>query len=209
MDLSNDESILDKFRETRDPALFKSLVRLYQNRIYNSALRILGNAEEAEEVVQETCIRLHQSIDKFNRTSSLASWVFRIAHNSCMDIVRNRSKRGMGLLDHVSHDAPAPQDDSGGDAVEDQIHDPSPGPAEKLDKHEQTEVVADMLKMLPESQRIVMVLHDVEGFSYQEVADIVGEKLGTVRSRIHYGRIKMRELLEPYYLSNTITQTSR
>ena len=209
MDLSNDEALLDKFRETRDPALFKSLVRQYQNRIYNSAFRILGNAEEADEVVQETCIRMHHSIDKFARTSSLSAWVFRIVHNTCMDMIRNRSRKKTAIpFDPQAAEESAPEG-SGGGGILAQAPDPSPGPAERLDKNEQSEIVAEMLKLLPESQRIVMVLHDVEGFSYQEVADIVGEKLGTVRSRIHYGRIKMRELLEPYYMSNTITQTSR
>jgi RNA polymerase sigma-70 factor (ECF subfamily) len=208
MDLSGDEAILDNFRKTRDPALFKSLVRRYQNRVYNAAFRILGNAEEAEDVVQDTCIKIHQNIESFNKNSSFAAWIFRIAHNSCLDIVRTRQRRKN--LHAAAFDPLADLD--GADAntnVVSQAADPGPGPSEMLDSREQGAVVAEKLAMLPESQRAVLILHDVEGFSYEEVAMIVGEKLGTVRSRIHYGRQKLRELLEPYYSARSISQASR
>ncbi len=213
VDLSDDEALLDKFRQTKDPAHFKSLVRRFQNRIYNSAYRILGNAEEAEEVVQETCIRVYQGIDKFKKTTSLsfAAWVFRIAHNSCLDSIRIRQRKRTAQPIAFDPQAEAVESDNGSGSalVVTQVADPSPGPQEMLDKQEQGKLVAQKLNLLPDSQRIVLVLHDVEGFSYQEVADIVGEPLGTVRSRIHYGRLKLRELLEPYYSSNTMSQRSR
>lgn len=208
MDLSDDEAILDKFRKTRDPALFKSLLRRYQNRIYNAAFRILGNAEEAEDVVQDTCIKVHQNIENFNRNSSFAAWIFRIAHNSCLDILRTKQRKKN--MQTIPFDPQADLDGADANAnVVSQAADPSPGPSELLDSREQGAVVAEKLAMLPESQRAVLVLHDVEGFSYEEIATIVGEKIGTVRSRIHYGRQKLRELLEPYYSSCSISQASR
>lgn len=208
MDLSDDEAILDNFRKTRDPALFKSLIRRYQNRIFNAAYRILGNAEEAEDVVQDTCIKVHQNIENFNKNSSFAAWIFRISHNSCMDIVRTKQRKKN--LQTVPFDPQADLD--GADAhsnVVSQAADPGPGPSDLLDTREQGAVVAEKLALLPESQRAVLILHDVEGFSYEEVASIVGEKIGTVRSRIHYGRQKLRELLEPYYQARSISQASR
>lgn len=208
MDLSDDEAILEKFRETRDPAFFRSLLRRYQNRIYNAAFRILGNAEEAEDVVQDTCIKVHQSIEKFNKNSSFAAWIFRIAHNSCMDRVRHKQRKKAGQT--ISYD-PQAEFDSDGDSISVLIQaaDPGPGPAENLDHREQGEIIAEKLGLLPESQRAVLVLHDIEGFSYEETAAITGEKLGTVRSRIHYGRQKLRELLEPYFASQRISHASR
>ncbi|MBX9689735.1 MAG: RNA polymerase sigma factor [Candidatus Obscuribacterales bacterium] len=211
MDLSEDEVILDKYRETKDPALFKSLVRRYQNRIYNAAFRILGNAEEAEEVVQDTCLKIHQGLDKFNRNSSFVAWVFRIAHNSCLDIIRLKQRKK--VVQVVPFDPQASSEAESGSDLSGQIvsqaADPGPGPEEVLSNVEQGAYIAEKLNMLPDTQRVVLVLHDVEGFSYQEIAEIVGEKLGTVRSRLHYGRQKLRELLEPYYSAGSISKVSR
>lgn len=207
-DQIDDESLLDKFRQTKDPAIFKNLIRRFQDRIYNSAYRILGNAEEAEEVVQETCIRVHQGIDKFSKSSSFAAWVFRIAHNTCLDTIRVRNRKR--ALKIVTFDPQANlESDTNDSEVITQAADPSPGPEERLDKREQNEVIAEKLAMLPDSQRTVLVLHDIEGFSYVEIAEIVGEKMGTVRSRLHYGRQKLKELLEPYYSAQSLAQGSR
>lgn len=205
--LCDDEFLLDKFRAGKDPQVFKTLLRRFQDRIYNAAFRILGNAEEAEEVVQETCIKIHQSIDKFNRNSSFAAWVFRIAHNSCLDMIRIRQRKKSMRI--VPFDPQADEESAPESNVVSQAPDPSPGPAEELDKQERERIIAEKLCLLPESQRTVLVLHDIEGFSYIEVAEIVGEKMGTVRSRIHYGRQKLKELLEPYFFSQTVSQGSR
>ncbi len=208
MDPNNDVALLEKFRETKDPAIFKSLVRPFQDRIYNAAYRILGNAEEAEEVVQDTYIKVHQGIDKFNKSNSFAAWVFRIAHNSCLDTIRFRQRKRtfqtLAFDTLASPDGETPAEGSG--LVVCQAADPGPGPAELLDKDEQGKFIAAKLNELPDNQRAVLVLHDIEGFSYQEIADIVGEKIGTVRSRLHYGRLKLRELLEPYYSSGMVSR---
>jgi RNA polymerase sigma factor (sigma-70 family) len=90
-----------------------------------------------------------------------------------------------------------------------QLPDEMPGPAQLLESIEQGQVVAESLQKLPQNQRVVLVLHDIEGFSYQEIADIVGERIGTVRSRLHYGRQKLRELLDPYFSFTTVTTASR
>lgn len=207
MDLT-DEALVINFLQTKDPACFKSLVRRYENRLYNAAFRILGNAEEAEEVVQDTCIKLHQNIERFRSQSTFAAWIFRIAHNTCLDKLRTKTRRkGFSLF---SFD-PQSTHDEGEDAsmVVSQAADASPNPAEKLDLDEQGAVISESLRKLPETQRTVVVLHDIEGFSYQEIADIVGTNIGTVRSRLHYGRIKLRELLEPYFERTDMTPASR
>ncbi len=90
-----------------------------------------------------------------------------------------------------------------------QLADPTPGPEQKFDMSEQEHVIASSLRLLPESQREVLVLHDMEGFSYQEISDIVGASIGTVRSRLHYGRLKLRELLEPYFSSRNMSPSPR
>ncbi len=210
MDLT-DEALLNKFRQTRDPQLFKSLVRRYQNRIYNAAYRILGSAEEAEEVVQDTCIKMHQGIGTLNKSASFGAWIFRIAHNSCLDILRIKQRK-KATIHPLPFDPQSVRDDDGGsdsNSIVTQAADPCPNPEERLTLNEEEELIAEKLNMLPENQRTVLVLHDIEGFSYQEISDIVGANIGTVRSRLHYGRMKMKELLEPYYSSQAVTTTPR
>ncbi len=208
MDLT-DEALIANYRQTKDPACFKSLVRRYENRLFNVAIRIVGNAEEAEEVVQDTCIKLHQNIDKFKAQSSFAAWIFRIAHNTCLDKLRAKQRRkGFNLF---VFDPQSTHDSDGVDTamVISQAADPTPNPAESLDMTERGEMITASLKKLPENQRTVVVLHDIEGFSYQEISDIVGANIGTVRSRLHYGRVKLRELLEPYFERTDMTPASR
>jgi len=210
VDLSDDEALLNKFRQSKDPNVFRALLRRYQNRIYHVAFRLLGNAEEAEEVVQESCIKIHQGIGGVNKAASFGAWVFKIAHNSCYDRIRNRTRRGRYRT--VALDLSTTLDEAAEESsayVVTQAQDPGPGPEETLAGREQGEVIAEKLNELPDTQKVVVILHDVEGFSYQEIADIVGTNVGTVRSRLHYGRTKLRELLEPYYAANPISQTSR
>ncbi len=210
MDLS-DEALIDSFRKTKDASLFKSLLRRYQNRIYGAAFRILGNTEEAEEVVQETYIKVHQNLDKFKQQASFGAWVFRIVHNLCVDALRARQRKGG--VQAVSFD---PQVSSEHDefvdnasAVISQLADENASPERQIDAAEQNAMIEGSLKALPETQRVVIILHDIEGFSYEEIAEIVGANLGTVRSRLHYGRIKLRQLLEPYFSSSNVSPAPR
>ncbi len=207
MDL-NDEALIEKFLTTHEITFFKSLVRRHQNRVYSAAFRILGNVEEAEEVVQDTFVRVHQNLDKFRHQSSFSSWLFRICHNLCMDLMRLKQRRNDVLVMLPLESQSRDQSDIPLSKLN-QLPDEMPGPAQLLESIEQGQVVAESLQKLPQNQRVVLVLHDIEGFSYQEIADIVGERIGTVRSRLHYGRQKLRELLDPYFSFTTVTTASR
>ncbi len=210
MDLS-DEALIDSFQKTKDSNYFRSLVRRYQNRIYSAAYRFLGSMEEAEEVVQETYIKVHQNLDKFRRQSSFGAWIFRISHNICVDSLRvKQRRRGIHLVSFDPQLAPEQEDsnDSASQVIS-QLADSSPCPAEAFDFKEQSELIESSLKALPDSQRAVVILHDLEGFSYQEISEIVGANLGTVRSRLHYGRLKLRQILEPYFSSSNVSPSPR
>jgi RNA polymerase sigma-70 factor (ECF subfamily) len=209
VDLS-DEALLENFRLTKDPTAFKALVRRYQNRIYSAAFRILGSKEEAEEVVQDTCLKVCSGIERFKDDASFAAWLFRIAHNNCLDLMRAKRRRGgfrMFSFDPQSNSEEKERPDASGVVL--QAADSSLNPAEALLLAEQGEIVERSLRQLPETQRIVIVLHDMEGFSYEEIAQIVGTSLGTVRSRLHYGRTKLKELLDPYFSSRDMTPAPR
>ncbi|MBU6452032.1 MAG: sigma-70 family RNA polymerase sigma factor [Cyanobacteria bacterium REEB67] len=198
-----DEQLVAKFRISADMGIFKILVRRYQARVYSIALRTLGNNEEAEEVVQETFLKVHQSLDKYRQNALFSSWLYRIAHNQCMDVMRmkQRTLESKAVIFDPQSGSSAGEEvstDSSRDTVT-QLADRTPDPAQKLDINEQTQIVEKSLAMLPEAQKMVLVLHDMQGLSYQEVSEIVGTSIGTVRSRLHYGRLKLRELLEPYF----------
>jgi len=209
VDLS-DEAIVEEFRQTGDSAKFKSLVRRYQNRIYNAAFRILGSPDEAEEVTQDTFLKVHQGLSGFRKEASFASWIFRIAHNLCVDIVRTKQRRtGVKVVSFDPQSTQNEDDPQDQNSALSQIADPLPSPAQKVDLEEQQVFIEKSLMELPESQRTVVVLHDIEGFQYQEIADIVGTSVGTVRSRLHYGRIKLREILAPYFDNQGVQAASR
>lgn len=204
-----DEAIVEQYRQTGDMNSFKSLVRRYQNRIYNACYRMLGNKEEAEEVVQDTFLKIHQGIDKFRSEATFAAWAFRIAHNLCVDILRVRHrKRGLKLMPFNTSHAVLEDGDLDMSQVQ-QLADTGAEPGMRLDLIEESKVLESSLANIPDSQRIVLVLFDIEGFSYQQIADIVGTSVGTVRSRLHYGRIKLKELLEPYYKEQSQPITPR
>lgn len=201
-----DEALVAQFRETKDMSLFKSLVRRYQNRIFNVSVRMLGNVEEAEEVVQDTFLKMHQSLDKFRNQSTFAAWLFRISYNLCVDQARRRRK-GISIVPITTQSSMNEENET--ESPYHQVKDDRPDPAEKLDNWERTKLVLDSLDQLPENQKSVLILADMEGFSYQEIAEIVGANVGTVRSRVHYGRLKLKELLEPYFASKNTPLTSR
>ena len=87
-----------------------------------------------------------------------------------------------------------------------QVADAGPGPSQVLDQEEQTRIIEESIQRLPENQKIVLVLHDIQGLSYQQIADQVGTSIGTVRSRLHYGRLKLKEILDPYFSPENRTQ---
>jgi len=207
-----DEALIENFRRTGNIVMFQTLVRRYQSRIFTASFRILSNAEEAEEVVQDTFLRVHQNISKFRKDASFSSWVFKIAHNQCMDILRNRQrKRGFRLLsfDPQSNKPEPTEDGMEAYTIVSQLTDPGADPSQSLELNEQGTMVIEALKRLTDTQRTVVVLHDIEGFQYQEIAEIVGTSIGTVRSRLHYGRVKLKELLEPYFSHQNLSAVSR
>lgn len=199
-----DEALLESFRKTGNSDSFTTLVRRYQDRLYNLAYRVLANQEEAEEVVQNTFLRIHEGAGNFRSKNVFAGWVFRIAHNACLDILRTRQRD----VTNLSFDQPVVQEGDKHPTVI-QIADEKANPEEQLRHLEQTKLIEESLQQLPEDQRIVVVLRDIEGLSYDDIAQIVGASLGTVRSRIHYGRLKLRDLLRSYVLAPDSTPLSR
>jgi RNA polymerase sigma-70 factor, ECF subfamily len=195
-----DETIVAAFKATKSAQHFKALVARHKNRLYSTAHRILGCPDEAEEIVQETFIKALQNIDKFESNASLSAWLYAITHNLCVDALRLKHKQGE--FRHTSFD---PQSVLRNHDllrrrrhIVNQLADRVPGPAEQAELTEQMKMVVNSLTSISDKQRIVVILHDIEGLSYEDIAHFVGASIGTVRSRLHYGRNKLKKILHPY-----------
>ena len=167
-----------------DARAFEALLAEHADRLYAHAARILGAGPEAEDVVQDSCISAWRSIGSFEGTSFRA-WLFRIATNRAIDVVRARRRRGELPLE--------PDEDQ-----EETWAEPVAGGPELADiaaDREAMRHVEAALAGLPAEQRAVVVLRDVEGFDYEEIARITATELGTVKSRIHRGRLAVRNAL--------------
>jgi RNA polymerase sigma-70 factor (ECF subfamily) len=198
----SDEALLENFHTTKDLQVLASLVSRYQNRVHNMALRMVGSKEEAEEVVQETYLRVAENLGNVRRQSAFSTWIFRICQNVCMDWLRaKRRRQEMLSFNPVSVVA---ESDASTDSLS-QYADARPNPEQELQQGEQAELVQKCLDQLPDSQKMVLILHDIEGLSYNQIAEVIDANVGTVRSRIHYARARLRELLSPYYAGTTRT----
>jgi len=166
-------------------AAFNQLVILNQDVAYSVALRILGDPDAASDATQEAFISAFQSIGSL-RGGSFRVWLLRIVTNACLDMLRSRKRHPSESLDDLLN----PEDGAGG--VTDTSSETPEEHALRVDL--QAEVQRCLLK-LPADQRIAVVLSDVHGLSYEEIAKVTKSELGTVKSRISRGRAQMRDLL--------------
>jgi len=174
-----------------DHDAFRVLVERYQERAYGLALRVLRDEEWARDVVQEGFIKVYRSLDRFEGRSSFYTWLYRIVMNLCLDAKRSdRSSR------HVEWDETAPleADPASADAVS-AVHQEFTGPAGSLERAELREFMARAIEQLPDDARQTLLLREVEGLSYAEIAECLGVPKGTVMSRLHHARRRVREIL--------------
>lgn len=170
---------------------FTELVGKYQDRIYTTCWRICGNQEDARDLTQDVFVKALESIGDFRGRSAFYTWVFRIAVNMALSHKRKmKTRRTLSLT--------AGADDAGQAAdLLDVMSDPrSVDPSQAFEARESGEQVAAAILDLEEDQRCVLVLRDVEGMSYQDIADILDVAVGTVKSRIYRARLALRNLLE-------------
>jgi RNA polymerase sigma-70 factor (ECF subfamily) len=174
-----------------DHDAFRVLVERYQERAYGLALRVLRDEEWARDVVQEGFLKVYRSLDRFEGRSSFYTWLYRIVMNLCLDAKRSdRSSR------HVEWDETAPleADPASADAVS-AVHQEFTGPAGSLERAELREFMARAIEQLPDDARQTLLLREVEGLSYAEIAECLGVPKGTVMSRLHHARRRVREIL--------------
>ena len=189
-----DEELVTAIREGGTEAL-ESLVTRYEKRIYNLAYRMLGNREDAEDVLQDTFLNVVRSIDGFKSRSSFSTWLYRVAANAALTRLRQRSKRDKSegeFLDQVYSVQEAAHAQS-------RLVDWSNRPAERLLDGEARQVMDEAISELPEIYRVVFVLRDVEGLPASEVAEVLGLSIPAVKSRLHRERLYLRSKLSDYF----------
>lgn len=190
---SNGNCMLDEERrlveagQRGDIDAFNQIVRLYEGRVYNLCYRMLGDADAAADAAQETFLSAFRNLRSF-RGGSLRSWILRIATNACYDSLRARKRRPTTSLDAAF--------DPEGEQTSFDPPDPGETPDEFALRQELGVAIQRSLAQLPEDQRIVVVLSDIQGMAYDEIAQIVGINLGTVKSRLSRGRARLRDLLK-------------
>ncbi|MCG3140866.1 MAG: hypothetical protein HDKAJFGB_02001 [Anaerolineae bacterium] len=169
-----------------DVASFNQLVRAYQSLVYHTAYRVLGDGDAASDATQDAFISAYKNIKSF-RGGSFKAWLLRIVTNACYDQLRAKQRKPTASLDAllVDPDNPAP---GLGEAHEESPH-------AYAERQELGEWIHQGLQALPYDQRITLVLSDVDGFAYEEIALATNTNVGTVKSRLSRARAQMREFL--------------
>ena len=163
---------------------FNALVDLHERSVFNLCLRMLGSREAAEDAAQDAFLSAFRNARAF-RGASFRAWLMRIAANACTDELRRRGRRPALSLDAPPPGAHDPLD----------IADAGAGPEAAVMRREQQRVLQDALLRLPADQRMAVIMCDLQGFSYEEIAEAMRSSLGTVKSRIARGREKLRGML--------------
>jgi len=167
-----------------DQEALKEIFDKYHKKVYSIAYGVVRQREEALDIVQEVFIKLFRSIKDFRGRSQFYTYLYRMVMNTAIDHTRKAGKQFVSSLDEEGSFEPADE--------------PEKGPEKILLQKELEEKVKLAMNELPAEQRAALVFRDVEGLSYQEMAEAMGCSIGTVMSRLHYGRKKMQELLKDY-----------
>lgn len=181
-----EQELIQRLKEG-DETAFKYLVDSYKDRVYNTAIGIVQNAEDAEDVTQEVFIQVYRSIHNFKGESKLSTWLYRIATTRALDLLRSRkSKKRFGLLQRLFGDENEPVFE-----LPDFNH---PGVA--LDRKENAARLFKAINQLPENQKVAFTLHKIEDLSYQEISEIMKTSLPAVESLMHRAKQNLKKILE-------------
>lgn len=165
-----------------DENAFVQLITEYQKKIYNIAYRFFNNAPDAQDITQETLIKIYRSLDSYQIGRSFGSWVYMITINNCRDLAKQRKRHPFFSLD-----------DEERTYLSGLLSDPNPTPEKFVMDREAEVILKQMISELPEIYREVIILREIVGLHYEEISEALELSLGTVKSRINRGRLLMRE----------------
>ncbi len=169
-----------------DTDSFSILVDRYQDRIYSAVLNYVSNPDDAVDVAQEAFVKAYTKLATFNRSSAFYTWIYRIALNAAVDFLRKKKSRPADSLDDARYSQAG---------VEPVSKDPASDPEKVLVRSDNRRALREAIARLSDKLRSVIVLHDVEGLSQEEVAEILQVPIGTVKSRASRARMELRHLL--------------
>lgn len=188
----NDREVIAAIREG-DTSAFEHLVRKYETRVFHHCLRMVGDREESTDLTQEVFLKVFRNIHKYEHGYAFYTWLYRITANCCIDYFRN-SKRKIKKI-------PLSQLDKGNQQENTKDHDVPDerfGPELNLMNSELRDVLNNAVSKLSENLRSTIILKEIEGFSYAEIAEISECSIGTVKSRMHRAREELKDILTPY-----------
>lgn len=187
-----DDGNLVRRSQRGDPEAMSCLIVKYQDRIYNSILKICANQDDAAELTQDTFVKVLESINTFRGQSGFYTWLFRVAVNLTLNHCRKRFK-----LSPVSLDGSNESSGKEREHLAALLADPSQtDPARIVQQKELVQVLLDLIARMNEEHRVVLVLRDIEQMSYSQIAEVLQVETGTVKSRLCRARAALRELME-------------
>ncbi|MCY1021869.1 RNA polymerase sigma factor [Pyxidicoccus sp. MSG2] len=179
-----DVALLNRLRRG-DPDAFELLVRTHQDRLYDFCVRMVGDREEAHDLVQEIFVSVHQNVRRFREDSKLSTWLFRITKNHCINRLKYLKRRGRGRSEEYDEASALWVDGPGA----------PPAPDAALESARERARVQWAIAQLEPDARMLVALRDIEGLSYDEIIEITELPEGTVKSRLHRAREKLADLL--------------
>jgi len=182
--MTMDEGALISAAQQGDVTAFNRLILQYQDMAYTVAYRIMNDPDAAADATQEAFISAYLGLPRF-RGGSFRAWLMRIVTNACYDELRRRKRHPQSSLDALYAKTPMPISSNSS----------SENPEEHVQRLELSHLLQQGIALLPDDQRVILVLSDVQGFSYQEIAEVVGVPKGTVKSRLHRARARLRDYL--------------
>ncbi|MGD9328324.1 MAG: RNA polymerase sigma factor [Cyclobacteriaceae bacterium] len=186
-----DSELVTKLKNA-DEQVFRQLVLQYQDKIFNTCISLVKNAEDADDLTQEVFIEIFRSIHKFREDSLLSTWIYRIAVNKSLEHLRRmKRKRRAGILTWFNKENREVSNDPA-----DFNH-----PGVMAENEEQSRILFRAVEKLPESQKIAFTLHKLEGLSYEQIAAVMQKTLSSVESLMHRAKSNLKKELYEYYRS--------
>lgn len=188
--LPQEDAALVRAFQAGDKASFDELVLKHKDRLFNLCFRFLGNYQEANDSAQEVFVKVYRSLKRFRFESAFSTWLYRIAVNTCKNKLRSSEYRHKKKMVHLDNPGIL---EGGTGALE--IRDETQSPLLELEKKERLNLIRRAIDSLPAEQKMVVVLRDIAELSYEDIAHITGDSLGTVKSRLSRARLDLRKKL--------------
>jgi len=186
MTVNEEKEIIKRVTEG-DANAFEELVLANQNNVYNLAMKMTRNEEDALDISQEAFIKAYQQLGKFRGDSRFSVWLYRLTYNLCIDFLRKRPNAKVISLDY---------EDESGDVKPLEVPDLRDLPEDAAIRAEMRKTLAESIKELPPKHREILVMREITGMSYDEIAETLGVNAGTVKSRLARARLKLVEILK-------------